>query len=179
MNSMSKKTEEQEFEISIDGKSILARLKFNEFLYAFLLIAIFIVVIYFFVFKQSFFKGGFLSVVLVAFVYDFINGIKKRRYFLQYLKIEDSGIKLNVFSNGRIFLDDFFDRSNVTIELVFIKERHVSIKLIFKINDEIIEIYEDAYLDQGRMLKLIDLLIESSYLVLNQESISELKELRS
>lgn len=176
---MSKKTEEQEFEISIDGKSILARLKFNEFLYAFILIAIFIVVIYFFVFQQSFFKGGFLGVVLVAFVYDFINGIKKRRYFLQYLKIEDSGIKLNVFSNGKVFIDDFFDRSNVTIELVFIKERHVSIKLILKINDEIIEIYEDAYLDQGRMLKLIDLLIESSYLVLNQESISELKELRS
>lgn len=178
MNSVSNKTEEQEFEISIDGKSILARLKFNEFLYAFILIALFFVVVYFFVFQQSFFNGGFLGIVLVAFVYDFIKIIKERRYFLNYLKIQETGIQLKVFSNGKIFIDEYFDQSDIKIELVFVKNRHVSIKLILNLKETIIEINEDAAMFRDRMLKLIDLLIESSFLDLNQEILNDLKELR-
>lgn len=164
-------SENQRRELIIDqrAKSFLLRMKPNEYVYALILMMLVIVIFYLFVTKEPISKGIILSAVFFGFLIDFIQRIKKKKFFLQYVLFENSGIKVKVYSWGKVIIDEYFDKSKISAQIVLHKERHVSIELIFQFDKLNVLVQEDTYWNRERMLKLINWLIEDDYLQLNEE----------
>lgn len=163
-------------EMSISAKSFLLRLKSNEFIYALALIIILIVIINLLFIQNSIGKGIILCIVFIAFLLDFTFLIRKKRFFLQYILIEDDAIDVKVFSWGKLYIEGKFDRSKISAELALHKERDVSLELIFHFDQTIVKVHEDTYWNRECMLKLINWLIEDDYLQLNDDCKKLLKQ---
>lgn len=162
--------------MSISAKSFLVRLKSNEIIYALALMIILIVIINLLFVENSIGKGIVLGVVFIGFLIDFIFLIRKKRFFLQYILIDDDAIDVKVFSWGKLYIEGKFDRSKISTELVLHKERHVSLELIFQFDKVIVKVYEDTYWNREHMLKLINWLVEEAYLQLNDDCKKMLKQ---
>lgn len=99
-------------------------------------------------------RNRFLFVFLFG-IFDFSRSICKKKYFVEFIDLEEKPIKLKIYKWSKLIIDKSFDANKMEITASIKRKRYNTIVLVVQIDGKEYPIFENALWTSNKLRQII------------------------